>query len=150
MDALQFLRAEHQRIHELFDQARHTGSSIEARGYYEDIKSELRLHVAVKEAVFYPALSGYPELQRFIDDMYESHSLLTEAERDLDQTFEPELFLDKFQDFSVDVRIAMNQEEFELFPKVRNLLHDIRLAQLGMLLADTRQRFEDQDLQRAA
>lgn len=129
MDALELLKEDHQKVKHLFEQAENAeGDDLEK--ICEQIKTELEMHAHIEEAIFYPAMEKYDELKEMVQESREEHqeikTLLAEmssGDDDLESKLE-ELM-------EVVEHHAEDEEEGEMFPKVRELVDAQELARMG-------------------
>ena len=135
MDALTFLHDDHQKVDELFGRFARAGrnASKSKRDIVDRIIHELSIHAAIEEQVFYPAVrSGAPDLSSQVLESLEEHHivkwLLSELER---MSPNNDRFDAKVTVLKEIVQHHVEEEENDLFPKVRRALSKSRLEQLG-------------------
>jgi hemerythrin superfamily protein len=135
MDALELLKQDHKKVKDLFEQAE-SGEGKEQRKVFEQIKKELETHTRIEENVFYPAMEKYEELKDMVLESYEEHKQVKTLLREMDdlvtdsEKFEPKL---KVLKENVEHH-AEEEEEGKMFPKIRELLDNAALEQLGQEL----------------
>lgn len=138
MDALQLLTTDHRKVDRLFEMREGTTDASAKKRLYDQIRSELLLHAQIEESLFYPACAAFPELKEQIDDSYLEHAevkdLLIEMESK-SGTEEAESILDELIE---SVQDHVQEEEKNLFPKVRQLLGQDKLDALGQKIAEMR------------
>lgn len=61
MDALELLKADHQKVKQLFAQAEKSEDKKRQKQVFREIKSELETHARVEESIFYPAMQKYED-----------------------------------------------------------------------------------------
>lgn len=133
-DALELLTAQHDRIRELFASLsrRAAGPSQVKIDEVRELLSTLVKHAEIEEMIFYPAVREVLSDDDLIDESLEEHHavelLLYELER---SPAEAERFDAKITVLSELVQHHLEEEEGELFPRVREALDDERLRQLG-------------------
>jgi hemerythrin superfamily protein len=136
MDALELLKKDHQKVKALFKQAEASRGDKEQRQLFKQIKTELETHTHIEETVFYPAMEKHEELRDMVLESYEEHkqvkALLKEMEGLVSDSekFEPKL---KVLMENVEHH-AEEEEEGKMFPKVRELLDQAALEELGQEL----------------
>src|SRR5688572_4012865 len=72
-NALTLLKADHQQVKQLFDAFEKTKSDSKKRASAEQALQELRVHAAIEEEIFYPALRGALKKQDILDEAAEEH-----------------------------------------------------------------------------
>ena len=136
MDALELLKQDHQTVKELFEQAEGTEDRKEQRQVFTQIKKELETHARIEETVFYPAMQKHEELKDMVLESMEEHKQVKTLLREMDdlvndsEKFEPKL---KVLMENVEHH-AEEEEEGKMFPKVRKLMDQEALEQLGQEL----------------
>jgi hemerythrin superfamily protein len=142
-DALQVLIADHETVSDLFDEFESLGArSHSAREQVvAKIVEELSVHAGIEEAVFYPAVR-----ERFANS---DEPMVLEA---LEEHHLVKLTLSELQSMSSDseryeakvtvlrevVDHHVDEEETELFPKVRRAFSASELVEMGQRLDDAR------------
>ena len=133
MDALELLKQDHQTVKELFEQAEGTEDRKQQRQLFTQIKRELETHARIEETVFYPAMQKHEELKDMVLESIEEHKQVKTLLREMDdlvndsEKFEPKL---KVLMENVEHH-AEEEEEGKMFPKVRKLMDQEALEQLG-------------------
>src|SRR4051812_38184855 len=105
MNALELLKADHQKVSDLFEQVESTPESEHA-ALFEKIRTELEIHAQIEESVFYPKLKeeGDEELADIVNEGIEEHHQV-------------KIFLREIGNLSDD------SEKFE--PKLKVLMEDV-------------------------
>ncbi|HEX2272246.1 MAG TPA: hemerythrin domain-containing protein [Acidimicrobiales bacterium] len=143
MDAIAMLRADHREVERLFKQFEKAGPNAHAtrRQIVDKIIQELSVHAAIEEQVFYPAVrEAVPDSEDVVLESLEEHHVVkwTLAElEDLDP--EHERFVPKTTVLIESVRHHVEEEEDELFPKVREVLKRKRLEEVGEAMAKAKE-----------
>jgi hemerythrin superfamily protein len=136
MDALELLKQDHQTVKELFEQAEGMEDGKEQRQIFTQIKKELETHARIEETVFYPAMQKHEELKDMVLESIEEHKQVKTLLREMDDLakdsdkFEPKL---KVLMENVEHH-AEEEEEGKMFPKVRKLIDQAALEELGQEL----------------
>lgn len=135
MDALELLKQDHQHVKELFQQADGTQDSNERKQLFNQIETALEIHAHIEETVFYPALEEREELKDMVAEAREEHqevkALLEEIE---DLQSDGDELDSKLQELQETVEHHVEEEEGEMFPKVRELFQQGELERLGSQL----------------
>jgi len=136
MDALELLKQDHQKVKELFEQAKAMEEGKQQKQIFRQIKKELETHARIEETVFYPAMEKYEELKDMVLEAIEEHKQVKTLLREMDELvsdsgkFEPKL---KVLMENVEHH-AEEEEEDKMFPKVRELVDQTALDKLGQEL----------------
>src|SRR5438874_1058299 len=78
-DPAQMLRADHKKVKALFDQFEKTGSDEEKETIARTAINELKIHSAIEEEIFYPALREQAEKEEeteVMDEAEEEHHVV--------------------------------------------------------------------------
>ena len=127
MNALELLKKDHQRISDLFADAR---TYTDMRRLFSTIKNELELHGHMEETLFYPEYEKHERLKYLVQDAQTQHGLIKELLRDLESQDGPE-FENSFQALMAEVQLHIIAEENEIFPQVRSIIDGPDLSNLG-------------------
>jgi len=112
-DPVQMLIDDHKKVKDLFQQFERAGGGREKRKIVEEAIRELRVHSALEEQVFYPAV----------------RAVMTPRHSHYDA---------KFTVLAESVRHHIEEEEGEMFPKAKGL-GDERLRSLGEQMSQLKQ-----------
>lgn len=143
MNAIDFLISQHRSMETLM--ASVVDAQDEARQkLYAEVADQLTMHISTEETVFYPAVKA-ARTEDILLESLEEHLSLKRLMADLlalnpsEQTFEP-----KFKVLKEQAEHHHKEEEEHLFPKVKSVLDDDRLQQLGaeMIALQTQQKME--------
>ena len=142
MDALTLLTEDHRHVEALFARFEKAGSRAHAtkRRLVDDIIEKLSIHASIEETIFYPAVrEADPELETQVLEALEEHhgakAFLAELER---MAPEAERFDAKVTVLMEQVRHHVEEEESDLFPRVRKAIDTADLDQLGSALAEAK------------
>ena len=133
MDALELLKQDHQTVKELFEQAEGIEDGKEQKQVFRQIKRELDTHARIEETIFYPAMEKHEELKDMVLEAIEEHKQVKTLLREIDalvndsEKFDPKLTVLKE---NVEHH-AEEEEEGKMFPKVREIVDQGTLEQLG-------------------
>lgn len=151
-DAIVFLKDDHKTVEQLFKkyEGLGDGATKSKRKLVDQILDELAVHAAIEEKVFYPAIRDAAEDE--VLEGYEEHHVFeqTMAElRDLDA--EAENFDAKVGVLFEMVRHHVEEEEQDMFPKVREAMGRSELTALGeqMVQAKAGEPYPSGDIQGA-
>ena len=132
MDALELLKQDHQKIKRLFKAVKEATDFNKRRQLFDQIETELEMHAHLEEMVFYPAMEEYEQLKDIVAEALQEHqeakTLLQEIE---ELGSEREEFDSNLEELMESVEHHVEEEEGEMFPKVRGHLDRSKLEQLG-------------------
>jgi len=139
MDAITLLVEDHQTVESLFEKFEQTGPRAnKARKNLADrIVHELSVHAAIEEQVLYPAIrESLPEVEDDVLEALEEHHVAKWVLCEIDSMSpEHERFQAKVTVLIESVRHHVEEEEGELFSKVRRAFTDEQLEEIGDALA---------------
>lgn len=127
MNALELLKKDHERISDLFADAK---TYVDMRRLFDTIKSELETHAHVEQTLFYPQYQNNERLKDLVQDAKSQHGLIKELLEDLEHQDGPE-FENSFQTLMAEVELHFAAEENEIFPQVRSAMDGPDLGKLG-------------------
>ena len=135
MNALEVLKQDHQKVRGLFREARHATDQAKRKELFNKIDTELEIHAHIEETVFYPVIDEHEEFKDMVAGALEEHQ---EAKTLLDELEELGAdnhdFGSKLQLLIKAVEHHVEEEEGEMFPKIRELFDEDELEQLGQEL----------------
>jgi hypothetical protein len=129
MDALELLHQDHQKVKELFLQAE-DAEGDELQRICSQIKNELQIHAHIEETIFYPAMQKYDELKDLVAESLEEHQEIKELLEEI--SADDEEIESKLEELmEVVEHHAEDEEEGEMFPKIRELVATAELEKMG-------------------
>jgi hemerythrin superfamily protein len=135
MDALQMLEQDHRKVKILFREAKDANDPRKRKEVFDKIDTELEIHTHIEETVFYPAIEKRDEFKEIVAEALEEHreakTLLDELE---DLEAEDDEFELKLEELIEAVEHHVEEEEGEMFPKIREVFDRTQLEQLGQEL----------------
>ncbi len=138
MKATFLLRREHvallARCESLLD-AGHADVPLEVlRSDAAALRRALDEHMKVEEEVFYPACETVPELRELVRQAREEHRAVRTLLRELDGSTTAMALLARVKLLAERFEEHIEDEEEDLFPRVRRVLGEARMEQLGLEL----------------
>lgn len=110
-DAIALLKADHRRVEELFEAFEKARDSKRKRTLVQEICTELKVHTAIEEEIFYPALRGKIE-DDTLDEAYVEHDGAKVLVNDLQAAFPDEQYYDaKVTVLAEEIRHHVAEEE---------------------------------------
>jgi len=131
MDAFTLLKADHEKVAQLFDQLEAARGAAKLR-VFQQIRTELELHAHIEEKIFYPAVEKPEETHDLTLEAYEEHDvvkkLLSQLGRARRVSDEWEAQAKVLQE---NVEHHVEEEENELFGKTADVLSEEEIEELG-------------------
>jgi hemerythrin superfamily protein len=132
MDVLELLKQDHKNVKELFEQGRQTEDKQQQKKVFKQIKTELETHTRIEESIFYPAMAEHDKLTDMVLEFLEEHRQVKTLLREMSRLSPgSEKFKPKFKVLMDDVVHHAEEEEGKMFPKIREVINDAKLQQLG-------------------
>lgn len=142
MDAITLLKDDHKMVEKLFKRFEQAGDRayVKKRQIVDRIIEELSVHAAIEEQVFYPvARAAVPDAESLTLESLEEHHVVKWLLSELaDMDPQHERFDAKVTVLMENVRHHVEEEESDLFPKVRKRLGRNDLADVGEALAEAK------------
>jgi iron-sulfur cluster repair protein YtfE (RIC family) len=138
MNALELLKKDHERISDLFVDAK---TYVDMKRLFPTIKNELEMHAHMEETIFYPEYQKHERLMDLVQDARTQHNLIKELLQDLESQDGPE-FENSFQTLMAEVQLHFTEEENEIFPQVRSAIDGPDLLTLGQELETDKLEFQ--------
>ena len=127
MNALELLKKDHQRISDLFADAK---TYVDMRRLFDSVREELEAHAHVEDHIFYTEYQKHDLLEDLVQDARAQHALIKALLQDLQHQDGPE-FENSFQTLMAEVQLHFAAEENEIFPLVRSAIDGADLCALG-------------------
>lgn len=119
-DAIVILKADHDKVKDLFEQFRKTDAMEEKKRIATEAITELRIHATVEEELFYPALRGKQEVdQDLLNESDEEHHVAKLLIAELITMTTEDHFVAKFTVLAENIEHHVKEEENDLFPQAR-------------------------------
>lgn len=141
-DAIEMLTEEHREVEQLFEEYRQSKSA----GLVEEICTQLTLHTDVEEQLVYPALSAGVDdgegLRRHAEQEHqEVKDAIVQIERLGYDSPEVDALMQKI---IAGVTEHVEEEETQVFPRMRQDLEEAKLERLGKEAAALKQKLESE------
>ena len=139
MSVIEMLEADHVRIRSLFSDIEGTDEPEELQDYFDKLDNFLTIHARAEELVLYPQSRNCRDTVELIDKGQEQHAkgeqMVLEIKSTSSNSSEFKEKLGELQKFMLN---HLDEEENELFPKVRECLDDEKLEELATQLKETK------------
>jgi len=138
MESLTLLEQDHQKVKKLMGEIEKTterGAKTREE-LFTKLVQELTVHEKIEEQIFYPAVKDAAKtkkLEEIVTESFEEHHFVNVVIAEIKETpFEAEEWAAKFSVMMENVQHhAFEEEEGEMFPKVRKLFSKAELEDLG-------------------
>lgn len=143
MNAYKLLKEDHKRVSDIFKKLDSTTErALKSREeLFARLNSELEVHAAIEEEIFYPALKQAAETRDIILEAIEEHSIVKQMLNELDSTSKDnEKWTAKLTVLKENVEHHVEEEEGEMFKKARKILSDEQAEQLGVQMEAARKK----------
>jgi hemerythrin superfamily protein len=134
MDVLKLLKKDHDEVKKMLkDLEATTDRAVKTRqDLFGRLRFSLTVHEQMEEAVLYPVLKEHEETREIALEAYEEHDVVDTILGELEQTpFDDETWHAKLTVMQENLLHHIEEEENEMFPKVRKLFDKETLESLG-------------------
>jgi hemerythrin-like domain-containing protein len=148
MDAIALLKHDHDKVKKMLQQLEETTErAVKTREeVFTNLKSDLAVHEAIEEEIFYPALKQHAEAKEIVLEAYEEHNVVDMVVGEIEQTpFEDETWAAKLTVMKENLEHHIEEEEGEMFRQARDVFDQDTLQRLGEQMQARKQ-----ELQQAA
>lgn len=139
MSIIEMLEADHVRIRSLFSDIEGTDEPEELQDYFDKLDNFLTIHAQAEELVLYPQSRNCEDTVELIDKGQKEHTkgdqMVVEIKSTSSNSSEFKEKVGELQNFMLN---HLDEEENELFPKVRECLDDEKLEELATQLKETK------------
>lgn len=149
MDAITLLKEDHQKLKKIMDELEKTTErGVKTREeLFGRLMAELTVHEKIEEEIFYPAVKERAQtkkLEEIIAESYQEHHFVDLVAAELKKTpFDAEEWGAKFKVMKENIEHhAIEEEEGNLFPKVRRAFTAEELKDLGTQMLELKQSTE--------
>ncbi|MBV9170136.1 MAG: hemerythrin domain-containing protein [Chloroflexi bacterium] len=131
MDVLTLLKNDHDEVKRLFKQIE-DAEGAKARELWQQISSRLSLHEELEETLFYPPLRQEEAAKDLILESYQEHHVMDVLMKEIsglkpsDEAWQP-----KIKVLQENTEHHIEEEEGELFPKVRKIWKTDKREEVG-------------------
>jgi hemerythrin superfamily protein len=130
MDAIKLLTQQHRRFEKLFEQFEASDDESEKEDLFDEIADILAVHAIIEERYFYPMVRARDTEQQ-VEESYGEHleikKLILEAMKSSGDLG----FADKVEELRGAVEHHVEEEEGDLFPKVKKSINSDALDLIG-------------------
>jgi hemerythrin superfamily protein len=135
VDAIELLKGQHEEVKAMFKKIEKAGEEAKEE-LFEQIADALAVHATIEEKHFYPATKN-ARTEELLQEAVEEHLAVKRIIADLlEMSSDDPQFDAKITVLKENVEHHVEEEEGELFPKVRKLLNKNELEDLGVVMED--------------
>ena len=139
MDAIESLEKDHARIRSLFSDLEDTDEPQELQDYFDKLGNILTIHAEAEEQVLYPEARNCEGADELIDKGHQDHDKGDEMVLAIKSINPNESeFKEKVRQLQEFMLTHLDEEENELFPKVRQGMDDRKLEELATDIQKTK------------
>jgi len=139
MDGIEALEKDHDRIRSLFSELEGTADPQEIQDSFEKLGNILTIHAEAEERVLYPEARNCEGTTELIDKGHQEHDKGDQMVLSIKSVSPNESeFKEKVRELQEFMLNHLDEEENELFPKVRQCMSDRKLENLGTQLQETK------------
>jgi hemerythrin-like domain-containing protein len=134
MNALELLEDDHKKVKGLLKEL---GSTTERavktrKELFAKLRSELEVHEAIEEEIFYPALKEHPKAKDLVLEAYEEHNVVDMVMGEIEGVdYSDETWGAKFTVLKENLEHHIEEEESEMFDQARTVFEHEELVELG-------------------
>jgi len=133
-DAVQLLTADHAEVETMFVQVEDGPGATD--DLVQAIVRELSVHAAIEEQILYPAMrKSLPDGETLVQEAIDEHQQVKETLAAIEDAGSPAERAPLLRDLIDEVRHHVDEEETELFPKLRASIGSVELREMGGKLA---------------
>ena len=134
MDAVKFLKQQHDEVEELFQRFEATSDGAEKTraDLAERITADLDVHAQIEEEIFYPAVREQGgKLADLVEEGEEEHGEAKQLIGAIKRITEDATLKERVNQLAGAIRHHVKEEENEMFPKYREQIDAATLEELG-------------------
>lgn len=145
MDIFELLKADHRKVEALFSEIEKTDNAEKLYKSFNQLYKELNVHSQAEELTFYPALRECEGTEDMLEEAEAEH---VEAEELLEEIKKLSPTSSEFKNKMIELKEAVQhhvqEEESEIFSKVRQCLKPQALKQIEREFKQTKSKLEEE------
>lgn len=143
MNAIDLLKSQHREVSKLFSKIEKASDSSDKTELFDEIADKLAIHAAIEEHHFYPAVKA-KRTEDILLESLEEHLGIKRVIADLLKTdADDETFDAKVKVLKEQVEHHVEEEETDLFPKVKRLFDSEQLEAIGQEMSAEQAELEE-------
>jgi hemerythrin-like domain-containing protein len=134
VDAMKLLKADHDKVKKMLSEMEKTSerATRKRESMLAELKSELEVHEAIEEEIFYPALKEHAEARDSVLEAYEEHNVVDTLMGELERlSVDDETWGPKAKVMKENIEHHIEEEEGDMFKAARQVFEDSELDELG-------------------
>lgn len=134
MDAFELLKSDHEKVAGILEKIEGTTErALKTREeLFTQLKTELDIHAAIEEKIFYPVLEKAEESRDITLEAFEEHRLVKQLLGELEsESKDDETWTAKFTVLKENIEHHVEEEEGEMFKQARKVLSKDEIEELG-------------------
>jgi hypothetical protein len=134
MDAFELLKSDHEKVAGILEKIEGTTErALKTREeLFTQLKTELDIHAAIEEKIFYPVLEKAEESRDITLEAFEEHRLVKQLLGELESgSKDDETWTAKFTVLKENIEHHVEEEEGEMFKQARKVLSKAEIEELG-------------------
>jgi hemerythrin superfamily protein len=140
--ATQMIRQDHKKVEEMFKKFEQTKGGPAKRRLAENAMTELEVHAALEEEIFYPAVKREVDAGSMVQEALEEHQTVKQLIAELKGMAEADdEFESQFSQLVENVQHHVEEEENEMLPKVEE--SELDLNSLGEQMSERRRAMQN-------
>ena len=140
--ATQMIRQDHKKVEEMFKKFEQTKGGPAKRRLAENAMTELEVHAALEEEIFYPAVKREVDDGSMVQEAIQEHQTVKQLIAELKGMGEADgEFESQFSQLVENVQHHVEEEENEMLPKVED--SELDLNALGAEMSERRQQLQN-------
>jgi len=143
LSALDLLREDHKKVKQLFQDFEQAEDDEAKSKIVAQATTELKIHTAIEEEYFYPAMRKQAKAADLIDEAEEEHLAAKEIIEEIEDMEDDDSGVgEKFRELAREVQHHIQEEEGEIFPKAEE--KNLDLEKIGRQMSDRKIELKDE------
>ena len=124
-NAITLLRADHQKVTDLFENFEKSRATAKKKVIAQEICKELTVHATIEEEIFYPAAKAALNDTEMVPEALVEHDGVKKLIAEIEGSVEGEMFEARVKVLSELIKHHVKEEQNELFPAVKKTSLDL-------------------------
>jgi len=124
-NAITLLRADHQKVTDLFENFEKSRTTAKKKVIAQEICKELTVHATIEEEIFYPAAKAALNDTEMVPEALVEHDGVKKLIAEIEGSAEGEMFEARVKVLSELIKHHVKEEQTELFPAVKKTSLDL-------------------------
>ena len=124
-NAITLLRADHQKVTDLFENFEKSRATAKKKVIAQEICKELTVHATIEEEIFYPAAKAALDDTEMVPEALVEHDGVKKLIAEIEGSVEGEMFEARVKVLSESIKHHVKEEQTELFPAVKKTSLDL-------------------------